>query len=114
MPWAVADPVTCVDRVRTLRAQIGTPGLVAGAGRRRQVLAMPVRPRESAQVGAITKTAAGDEEGHLRSPAPTAVSDTTSDVIAAATTAITTAKPGRPSCSAAYAASSSSRLLRSN
>jgi hypothetical protein len=51
---------------RVLRgAQIGAPGLAAGADACRQLLAAGVRPRDTAKVGAFAASRAGDEKGHV-------------------------------------------------
>ena len=67
-PWTLADAITRVDSRRAanrLHAQIGAPGLAAGARLRRQGLAMPVGAFDATEVGAVGTAGAGDEEGHV-------------------------------------------------
>jgi hypothetical protein len=47
-----------------LGAEIGVPGLAAGAGGLGELLAMPVGAFEAAEIGAFAGTGAGDEERH--------------------------------------------------
>ena len=49
-----------------LRAQVGAPGLVAGAGGGGERAAEPVGAGEPAEVGAATRARARDEEAHVR------------------------------------------------
>ena len=67
-PGALADAVARVDRrltVRGARAQVCVPVLFADAGCLRERLAGLVRARQAAEVGAIARARARDEEAHL-------------------------------------------------
>ena len=48
-----------------LGAQISAPGVVAGADRRGELLAVPVGARQPAEIGAVAGPGAGHEEGHV-------------------------------------------------
>src|SRR5262245_38579582 len=65
-PRAAADAVAGVDRVRALGAQVSAPGLRPRAGRRAEELAELVCPVEAAEVTALSRTCARDEEADLR------------------------------------------------
>ena len=72
VPGALADAVPRVLRVRTLGAQVGTPGLSAQSGLVREQLAVLVGAGQAAEVGPLAGADAGDEEalaGLLRLPA---------------------------------------------
>src|SRR5262249_55438645 len=58
-PRPAADAVARVDRARTRGAQVRVPRLAPGARRGREVLAVPVRAREAAEVGALARIGAG-------------------------------------------------------
>src|SRR5215472_12585231 len=65
LPRPFADPVLCVDRglaVRGLGREIGMPGLGSGAGRLRQRLAVLVGAVDAAEIGALARAGAGQEE----------------------------------------------------
>src|SRR5438477_10381054 len=69
LPWALADPVAGVGRRRSAAgtgAEVGVPGVIAGARRRGQALAVLVGTRESTVIGALAGACAGDEESHGR------------------------------------------------
>src|SRR5262245_13704272 len=69
VPGAGADAVTSVDGGLTgtrLGAELGAPGLASRACRGRQRLAMRIRSREPAEIGAMAHARTGDEEGHRR------------------------------------------------
>ena len=61
LPRPGADPVL---GVHPFGAEIGFPGLAGRAGGFRQLGAMGICPVEAAEIGAISDTDAGDEEGH--------------------------------------------------
>ena len=68
LPWAFADPITGINprlAVGRAGAQVGAPGVVAGAGRLRQRLAMFISACQTAQVRALAGTDAGDEKRHF-------------------------------------------------
>src|SRR5262245_44675080 len=65
LPGAASDPVAGVDGTVALRAQIGAPGLAAGACHLRQLLAVPIGAIEAAEIGALAGAGAGDEEAHV-------------------------------------------------
>jgi len=68
LPRAVADAIAGIDgglAVRRLGADIGVPCLAAGAGGLGELLAVPVRAGEAAEVGALARPDAGDEEAHI-------------------------------------------------
>src|SRR3989442_2447228 len=60
-PGALTDAVARVDRAGTLRAQIRVPGLARPARRLRQHLTDPVRTGETAEVAALSRAGARDE-----------------------------------------------------
>src|SRR5262245_41241886 len=65
LPGAVSDPVAGVDwaALRTrIGAQVRAPSLAAGAGRRRQRLAMAIRALQAAKIPALAGACAGDEK----------------------------------------------------
>ena len=64
LPRTGADPVLRVDRLRSLRAEIGVPCPIAGTGRRGERLAVLVGAFETAEVGALARADAGDEKTH--------------------------------------------------
>ena len=55
-PGSGADAITGIDGVVSLRTQIGPPGVVSGACRLGQRLAVGVRARDSTQVATIAET----------------------------------------------------------
>ena len=57
--------VAGVDAAGPGGAQVGTPGLVTGADRRRERLALTIRALQATKVGAVAGTGAGDKESHL-------------------------------------------------
>jgi len=63
-PRALADAVACVDGCGTAGAEIGTPGAGAGARSLGQLLAMPVGAVEPAEIRALARAGARDEECH--------------------------------------------------
>src|SRR5579862_177264 len=65
-PRSLADPIARVDGVRSLRAEIGVPGVVTRADRARELLAMAIGARKAAVVGAFPRPGARDEKRHLR------------------------------------------------
>src|SRR5262245_8795089 len=68
-PGAGPDAVAGIDGLAAaarLRAQIGAPGLAAGSDRLRELLAMPVRALDAAEVGALAGAGAGEEKRHGR------------------------------------------------
>ena len=67
-PRPPADPVASVHRrrpARSLHAEIGVPGLGAGAHLGCQILAMLIGTGEAAEVGALGSADAADEERHV-------------------------------------------------
>ena len=67
-PRTLADAVLGIDGGSTahgLGAEIGAPGLAARPSRLRQGLALPIRPLQPAQIGALVEAGAGNEEGHV-------------------------------------------------
>src|SRR5689334_1384107 len=69
LPWAVADPVACIDRrlaCGLLGAEIGPPGFSASAVTLGQRLAILVGTLDAAEIGALAGSVAGDEERHVR------------------------------------------------
>src|SRR5262245_26228091 len=68
-PGAGPDAVAGIDGLAAaagLRAQIGTPGLAAGADRLSKLLAVSVRALDTAEVGALAGARAGQEKRHGR------------------------------------------------
>src|SRR6266568_2690063 len=66
LPGAVPDAIARVDGAAgRIGAQIGAPGLAARAHRRCQLLAVPIRAFEPAEVGALAGSGAGDEKGRV-------------------------------------------------
>lgn len=65
-PGTVANPVARIDRVVSGRAQVRPPGLVGGAGRLGERLAMSVSTCKSAKVPTVSRTFAGQEKAHIR------------------------------------------------
>src|ERR1043166_4951516 len=68
LPGAVPDAGTGVDAGRAadaLCAQVGAPGAVARAHPRCEKLAVRVRAREAAEIGAVAQSDTGDEERHV-------------------------------------------------
>ena len=64
-PWPLSDPVPCIHgrlAAGGLRAEIGPPGPVAGAHRRRKRLAVRIRASETAEIAAAARPNTGDEE----------------------------------------------------
>jgi len=64
---AFADAIAGVDGGITVggaRAQVRTPGAIAGADGLGKRLAMFIGPRETAKVGTLSGTDAGDEKSH--------------------------------------------------
>src|SRR6516165_12174264 len=69
LPGTIADAVARIYgwlAVGSLRAQIGAPGLVSGAGGRRQLLTVAVSALDAAKVGALAEPDAGNKECHVR------------------------------------------------
>src|SRR6185437_10555059 len=69
LPRTGADAVAGVDRclaVAGLRAQVGAPGLVAGAGSGGHLLTVAIGPFEAAKIGAMPRSDAGHKERHVR------------------------------------------------
>src|SRR5262249_6236549 len=64
-PRTAADAVARIDGRAALRAEIGMPGVAAGAGALGQLLAMAVGALDAAQIAALAHTVAGDEERHV-------------------------------------------------
>ena len=64
VPRAGADAITRIDRVRTLRTEVGMPCGPTAPGSGRERLAICVRTGQSAVVSAITFSNTGDEETH--------------------------------------------------
>src|SRR5262245_55418901 len=62
LPRALADAVAGVD---LFVAEIGRPLALPGARRLGQVLAVPVGALQAAEVGALARPGAGNEEGHV-------------------------------------------------
>src|SRR5205823_14321693 len=63
----ISDAVARIDRrlpIGGLGAEISAPCLVAGAGRLRQLLAMPVGALQPAEIGALADAVAGHEKAH--------------------------------------------------
>src|SRR5437899_2938402 len=68
LPRALPDAIARVDgrlAVGGLRREIGVPGVLAGARRLRERLAMLVGALQSAEVRPLAGARAGDEEGHV-------------------------------------------------
>src|SRR5580692_4431061 len=66
-PGAFADAIACIGcrlAVGCLGAQIGVPGMAAGTGGLRELLATLVCARQPAEIGAVAGADAGDEERH--------------------------------------------------
>src|SRR5262249_57548046 len=69
LPGAAPDTIAGIDGLRAagcLGAEVGAPGLVAGACRLGQRLALTIRAFQATEVGAFARPAAGDEKGHVR------------------------------------------------
>lgn len=64
MPWARADTVPRVYRVWALRAEVSTPGTVAGTHFGRQPLTERVGSGYAPQVGSFARAIARNEESH--------------------------------------------------
>ena len=64
LPRTAADAVAGVDGLRALGAQVGAPLAAARPDRGGQGLAQLVRARQATEVGALSGSGAGDEEGH--------------------------------------------------
>ena len=64
MPWACADAVASIHRVRTLRAEVGAPGAVAGTHFGGQALTERVGSSQTTQIGSIAGADACDEKPH--------------------------------------------------
>jgi hypothetical protein len=68
VPGALADAVARIHRRRAipaLRAEVGTPGLAAGARGAGKRLADAVGAGQSAEVGALARSGAGNEKAHV-------------------------------------------------
>src|SRR5262245_2095857 len=68
LPGALADAIAGVDRAALralIGAEIGAPGLAARAGRGRELLAARIGARKPAEIGALARPGAGDEERHI-------------------------------------------------
>src|SRR5215472_2334922 len=68
LPGPPADAIARIDRrmpVCRLRAEIGVPGMVARSSCLRQLLAEPVRTRQSAEIRSFARSGTGDEEAHV-------------------------------------------------
>ncbi|MCY1545449.1 hypothetical protein D9M68_813920 [compost metagenome] len=68
LPGPRADTVAGVDRrspVAGAGAEVGAPGALAGPGGGGELLAMRVGTGQAAEVGALARALAGDEEGHV-------------------------------------------------
>src|SRR5580693_1248986 len=66
-PGTFADAIAGIGRrlaVSGLRAQISMPGVAAGAGGLRELLAVLIGAGKAAEIGAIAGADAGDEECH--------------------------------------------------
>src|SRR5690606_7470434 len=69
VPGPAADAIARVDGLPAAlgrRAEVCAPGLVAGADRGCELLAVRIRAPEPAQAGAVPGTFARDEEAHAR------------------------------------------------
>src|SRR5262249_6088584 len=69
LPGAASDAIAGIDGLRAagcLGAEVGAPGLVARARGLGQRLALTFGSLQAAEVGALARPAAGDEEGHVR------------------------------------------------
>src|SRR5262245_38750755 len=67
LPWPFANAVACIDGWlirRCARTQVGAPSFAAGPDRRRKSLADRVSSGEPAQICAVPRTGACDEETH--------------------------------------------------
>ena len=64
MPWARADTVPRIDRVWALRAEVSSPGMVAGTHVGRQPLTDRVGSGETPQIGSFARAIACNEESH--------------------------------------------------
>ena len=64
-PRPLADAVARVHRAGALRRQIRMPGLGPRADRRCEILAMLVGAGKPAEIGALARPGAGDEETHI-------------------------------------------------
>jgi hypothetical protein len=68
LPRALANPIAGVDTGVTTRrrgAEIGAPILLGVSNARGERSAMRVRPVKAAEVGALARADAGEEEGHV-------------------------------------------------
>src|SRR5437870_3915489 len=68
LPGALADAVAGIDGaalITLVGAEISAPGLAAGAGRGRKLLAMRIRARKPGEIGSLAGPGAGDEERHV-------------------------------------------------
>src|SRR6266446_2549028 len=70
LPGAGPDAVAGVDGSARIggigvAAEVGLPSLAARPRRLRQRLAVPIRAFEAAEIGALARPGAGDEEAHV-------------------------------------------------
>ena len=64
-PRSLADAIARIHRAIALRREIGVPCLGPCPTRFREVLTVLVGPGNSAEVGALARPGAGDEEAHI-------------------------------------------------
>src|SRR5690606_14651804 len=68
LPWSLADAIACIHRLRAVDrtlTELRAPGLGAGARIARKLRTIGVRAFKPAEIGALARTHARDEEGHL-------------------------------------------------